>query len=63
MWRVIKRMYEASRSAVLLVLYVEKSASFSVKQGVARGCSLSPTAVLIARVRTFSCKITHKRNF
>ena len=40
MWRVIKRMYEASRSAVLLD--GEKSASFSVEQGVAQGCSLSP---------------------
>ena len=40
MWRVIKRMYEASRSAVLLD--GEKSASFSVEQGVALGCSLSP---------------------
>ena len=40
MWRVIKRMYEVSRSAVLLD--GEKSASFSVEQGVAQGCSLSP---------------------
>ena len=40
MWRVIKRMYEASRSAVLLD--GERSASFSVEQGVAQGCSLSP---------------------
>ena len=40
MWRVIKRMYEASRSAVLLD--GERSASFSVAQGVAQGCSLSP---------------------
>ena len=40
MWRVTKRMYEASRSAVLLD--GEKSASFSVEQGVAQGCSLSP---------------------
>ena len=37
---VIKRMYEASRSAVLL--NGENSASFSVEQGVAQGCSLSP---------------------
>ena len=37
MWRVIKR---TSRSAVLLD--GEKSASFSVEQGVAQGCSLSP---------------------
>ena len=32
MWRVTKRMYEASRSAVLLD--GDKSASFSVEQGV-----------------------------
>ena len=38
MWRVIKKMYEASRSAVLL----EESAVFRVEQGVAQGCSLSP---------------------
>ena len=40
MWRVIKKMYEASRSTVLLE--GEKSAMFSVEQGVAQGCSLSP---------------------
>ena len=40
MWRVIKNMYEASRSTV--VLEGEKSAMFSVEQGVAQGCSLSP---------------------
>ena len=34
------KMYEASRSTVLLE--GEKSAMFSVEQGVARGCSLSP---------------------
>ena len=39
-WRVIKKMYEASRSTVLLE--GEKSAMFSVEQGVAQGCSLSP---------------------
>ena len=39
LWRVI-RMYDISRSAVLLE--GEKSASFSVEQGVAQGCSLSP---------------------
>ena len=33
-------MYEASRSTVLLK--GEKSAMFSVEQGVAQGCSLSP---------------------
>ena len=37
MWHVIKKMYEASRSTVLL-----KSSMFSVEQGVAQGCSLSP---------------------
>ena len=40
MWRVIKKIYEASRSTVLLER--EKSAMFSVEQGVALGCSLSP---------------------
>ena len=40
MWRVIKNMYEASRSAILLE--GEKSATFRVEQGVAQGCSLSP---------------------
>ena len=35
MWRVIKKMYEASRRG-------EKSAMFNVEQGVAQGCSLSP---------------------
>ena len=40
MWRVTKNMYEASRSAVLLE--GEKSPAFSVEQGVAQGCSLSP---------------------
>ena len=37
MWCVIKKMYEASRIAVL-----EKSAVFRLVQGVAQGCSLSP---------------------
>ena len=40
MWRVIKKMYESSRSAVLLE--GEKSDLFNVEQGVAQGCSLSP---------------------
>ena len=38
MWCVIKKMYEASRNTVLLE--GEKSAMFSVEQGVAQGCSL-----------------------
>ena len=42
MWRVIK-MCEASRSTVLLE--GEKSAMFSVEQGVAQGCSLSPLSI------------------
>ena len=41
MWRVIKKMYMSYRSAVLLE--GEKSDSFNVDQGVAQGCSLSPT--------------------
>ena len=36
MWCVIKKMYEASRSTVLLE--GEMSAMFSVEQGVAQGC-------------------------
>ena len=40
MWRVIKTMYDSSRSAVLLE--GEKSPTFSIEQGVAQGCSLSP---------------------
>ena len=36
LWRVIWRMYDISRSAVLLE--GEKSASFSVEQGVVQGC-------------------------
>ena len=39
-WRVIKRMYESSKSAVLLD--GERSEAFDVEQGVAQGCSLSP---------------------
>ena len=39
MWRVIKKMYLSSRSAVFLE--GEKSDSFNVEQGVAQGCSLS----------------------
>ena len=38
MWRVIKKMYESSKSAVLL----EESDTFTIEQGVAQGCSLSP---------------------
>ena len=40
MWRVIKKMYAESRSVVFLE--GEKSEGFSVEQGVAQGCSLSP---------------------
>ena len=39
-WRVIKQMYEFSRSAVFFE--GEKSDTFSLEQGVAQGCSLSP---------------------
>ena len=38
MWRVIKNMYEASGSAILL----EGEKSAALEQGVAQGCSLSP---------------------
>ena len=40
MWCVIKKMYEVSRSSVLLE--GEKSTTFSLEQGVAQGCKLSP---------------------
>ena len=40
MWRVIKKMYESSKIAVLLE--GEKSDTFTIEQGVAQGCSLSP---------------------
>ena len=40
MWRVIKKMYESFKSAVLLE--GEKSNTFTIEQGVAQGCSLSP---------------------
>ena len=39
MWRVIKGMYESSRSDVLLEGW--ESEVFNVQQGVAQGCSLS----------------------
>ena len=40
MWRVIKKMYVSSKSGVLLE--GEKSDMFTIEQGVAQGCSLSP---------------------
>ena len=40
MWRVIKKMYESSKSAVLLE--GEKSDTFKIEQGVGQGCSSSP---------------------
>ena len=40
MWRVIKKMYDITESAVLLE--GEKSKPFDISQGVAQGCSLSP---------------------
>ena len=40
MWCVMKKMYESSRSAVLLE--GEKFDSLNVEQGMAQGCSLSP---------------------
>ena len=39
-WRVIKKMYMSSRSAV--ILEGEKSDSFNVEVNVAQGCSLPP---------------------
>ena len=40
MWRVIMKMYESSKSVVLLE--GEKSDTFTIEQGMAQGCSLSP---------------------
>ena len=40
MWHEIKKMYESSKSAVLLE--GEKSDMFTIEEGVAQGCSLSP---------------------
>ena len=41
MWRVIKKIYESSKSAILLEGV--KSDTFKIEQGVvAQGCSLSP---------------------
>ena len=40
MWHVFKKMYESSESIVLLE--GEKSDTFTIEQGVAQGCSLSP---------------------
>ena len=40
MWRVIQKIYESSKSVVLLE--GEKSDTFIIEQGVAQGCSLSP---------------------
>ena len=51
MWHVIKKMYEASRSTVLLE--GEKSAMFSVEQGAAQGCSVPP---LLLSVFINECK-------
>ena len=39
LWCVVKRMYKASRSPVLLD--GAKSCMFTVEQGVAQGCGLS----------------------
>ena len=40
MWRVMKKIYESSKSVVFLE--GEKSDTFTIEQGVAQGCSLSP---------------------
>ena len=40
MWSVIKKMYESSKSMVLLE--GEKFDTFKIEQGVAHGCSLPP---------------------
>ena len=46
MWRVIKEMYESSKSAVLLE--GEKSDTFTIEQGVAQGCNLSPIIIIFS---------------
>ena len=40
MWYVIKKMYESSKTVVLLEW--EKSNRFKIEKGLAQGCSLSP---------------------
>ena len=40
MWHVIKKMYESSKSVVLLE--GAKSDTFKIEQVVAQGCTLSP---------------------
>ena len=45
MWRVIKGMYEASRSVILLE--GEKSATFRLELSVAQGCSLFPILISV----------------
>ena len=45
MWRVIKTMYNSSRSAVRLE--GEKSSTFMDEQGVPQGCNLSPILFLV----------------
>ena len=42
MWRVIKKMYESSKSAVLLEGEKSDTGTFTNEQGVAQGCSLFP---------------------
>ena len=46
MWHVIKKMYESSKSAVLLER--EKSDTFTIEQGVAQGCSLFPIIIIFS---------------
>ena len=45
MWRVIKKMSESSKSVVLLE--GGKSDTFTIEQGMAQGCSLSPILFLV----------------
>ena len=45
MWRVMKKMYESSKSMVLLE--GEKSDTFTIEEGVDQGCSLSPILFLV----------------
>ena len=51
MWCVVQGMYEVSRSAVLSD--GEKSSMFTVEQGVAQGCSLSPVVLSVFIFRVY----------
>ena len=43
MWRVLKKVTECTKSAVVLMLDGELSKFFNIEQGVPQGCTLPPT--------------------